>query len=464
MNFPPEFLQQIKDRLTLSEVIGQRVPLKREGREFKACCPFHREKTPSFTVNDVGGFYYCFGCGAHGDAIDFVRAHDNLPFRDAVKMLAAQAGLQLPVQTPQQAEADRQRERLYGLLDAATAWFGAQLTAPEYGHALDYLTERGITADQIRTFRLGFAPADGRLLRNHLWTQHYKNDEMIRVGVMRRSPKTNTVYCLFRDRIVFPVTDTRGKVVAFGGRLLPDTLRAPPQGNTTPPKYLNSGETPLFRKGKMLYGESQARKAAGAGRPLIVVEGYTDVLACHRAGFDAAVAPLGTALTEDQIARLWRMIPATEKIPVLCFDGDDAGRRAADRACERILPLLRPHHSARFAFLPEGQDPDTLIAQRGGAGFQAVIDRAIPLAELVWRRRAQGRRFDTPESRAGLEASLYKDIEAIGDDTVRHYYRQALEDKIGFFARRLEKVYSRLIHPMLIEPGVVPALARSHAG
>ena len=253
---------------------------------------------------------------------------------------------------------------------------------------------------------------------------------MIRVGVMRRSSGKNTVYCPFRDRIVFPVTDTRGQVIAFGGRLLPDTLRAPPQGNSTPPKYLNSGETPLFRKGKMLYGEPQARKAAGAGRTPIVVEGYTDVLACHRAGFDAAVAPLGTALTEDQIARLWRMIPVPEKTPVLCFDGDEAGRRAADRACERILPLLRPHHSARFAFLPEGQDPDSLISQHGATGFQAVIDRAIPLAGLVWRRRAEGRRFDTPEARAGLEATLYKDIEAISDDTVRHYYRQALEGKI----------------------------------
>jgi DNA primase len=451
MKFPRAFLQEIKDRLTLSDVIGQRVALRRAGRELKGCCPFHDEKTPSFTVNDTKQFYHCFGCGAHGDVIGFVMAHDHLPFADAVKMLAGQAGLQLPQQSPQQIQEDRQRQTLYRLMDEAAQWFHERLADPHYRHALKYLVGRGVTAEQIETFRLGYAPPDGRLLRPWLLERGYRNEDMIAAGVMQRSSKTGRAYSPFRDRIIFPVTDRRGRAVAFGGRLLPDHLRSPPGRNQTyaPPKYLNSTETPLFHKGRMLYGEAQARQALGQSRPLTVVEGYTDVLACHRGGF-AAVAPLGTALSEDQILLLWQMIPDTTKVPILCFDGDTAGKRAAQNACEKILPLLKPRHSARFAFLPSGEDPDTLIAGQGREAFQAVLDRALPLDQYLWRLHTAGQRFDTPEARAGLEEALHQAAGAIQDDTVRRYYRDALDDKLRrFFAAgsdpRLHKHFTTAI-------------------
>jgi DNA primase len=434
MRFPQAFLHEIKDRLTLSDVVGQRVTLQRAAHACKACCPFHDEKTPSFTVNDTKQFYHCFGCGAHGDVIDFVMAYDHLSFPEAVKMLAAQAGLQLPGQSPQDIKHARERETLHHLLEDAAGWFHARLADPDHRHALRYLGERGVTAEQIEAFRLGYAPPDGRLLRQYLQDCGYRAQDMIAAGVMQRSTRTGKVYCPFRDRIIFPIADRRERVVAFGGRLLPGHLRSPPDRNPayTPPKYLNSGETPLFHKGRMLYGEAQARHALGQSGLLIVVEGYTDVLACHRAGF-AAVAPLGTALSEEQMLRLWQMIPDTQKVPVLCFDGDAAGKRAAQNACEKMLPLLKPHRSARFAFLPPGDDPDTLIAGRGRAAFQAVLDRAIALDQYLWRLHTAGQRFETPEARAGLEESLHQAAETIQDDTVRHYYREALDGKLRHF-------------------------------
>jgi DNA primase len=281
MKFPREFLHEIKDHLTLSAIVGQRVPLQRAGHEFKACCPFHDEKTPSFTVNDAKQFYHCFGCGAHGDVIGFVMAYDHLSFPDAVKTLAAEAGLQLPAQSPQAIKEAQARETLHRLSEDAAAWFHERLADPDHRQALKYLGERGVTAAQIEAFRLGYAPPDGRLLRRYLQECGYSDEDMIAAGVVRRSSRTRKAYCPFRDRIIFPIADRRGRVVAFGGRLLPDHLRSPPDRNQTdaPPKYLNSGETLLFRKGRMLYGEAQARHALDQSRPLIEVEGYTDVLA-----------------------------------------------------------------------------------------------------------------------------------------------------------------------------------------
>lgn len=435
MKFSRTFLQEIKDRLHLSDIIGQRVTLKRSGRAFKGLCPFHSEKTPSFQVDDAKQSYYCFGCGAKGDVIDFVMAHDHLPFPDTVKMLAAQAGVALPHLTSEQRQAEQERETLYRLMQDTAQWFHEQLADAEHRHALNYLVKRGISATLIETFQLGYAPADGRLLRAYLQKRGFSPEEMITGGVMQKSPRSRALYSPFRERIIFPIHDVRGRTVAFGGRVLPENLRAPPASVTSgkPPKYLNSKETPLFHKGHMLYGEPQARAMPGDGRPLAVVEGYTDVLACHRAGLPA-VAPLGTALSTEQIIRLWQMIQDTEKVPVLCFDGDAAGKRAAQHALERFLPALKPHHSARFAFLPAGEDPDTLIARQGKAAFDHVLARALPLDRYLWHLHTHGKRFETPEARAGLEASLLRDVQAIEDETVRRYYQQAITRRLHLAA------------------------------
>ena len=433
MSFPKAFLQELKLRLPLSQVIGRRVTLRRAGREFKACCPFHEEKTPSFTVNDDKQFYHCFGCGAHGDVIGFVMQHQNLSFTDAVTQLAAEAGMPVPHQRPQEIVQARHEQRLYALLEDTAGWFHERLADPASRHALRYLVQRGVSADQIATFRLGYAPPDGRLLRRYLLERGYHEADMLAAGALVRSSRTSRVYCPFRDRIIFPVADRRGRVMAFGGRLLPEPLRAPDHGSHPPPKYLNSSDTPLFDKGRMLYGEPQAREALGQARPLLVVEGYTDVLACHKAGFPAAVAPLGTALTAEQILLLWQMLPDTPKVPVLCFDGDAAGERAARAACEKVLPLLRPHHSVRVAMLPPGDDPDTLLATRGRAAFASVLERALPLDQYLWRLHTAGQRFETPEARAGLEAGLHAAAASIQDETVRRYYLEALEAKLRHF-------------------------------
>jgi DNA primase len=289
-----------------------------------------------------------------------------------------------------------------------------------------------VSADQIETFRLGYAPPDGRRLRHYLRERGYGEEDMLAAGAVVRSSRSNRVYSPFRDRIIFPVDDRRGRVIAFGGRLLPEPLRAPDQGAHQPPKYLNSPDTPLFHKGRTLYGEPHARQALGPARSLLLVEGYTDVLACHKAGFPA-VAPLGTALTEEQILLLWQMIPEPPKVPILCFDGDGAGQRAARAACEKILPLLRPNHSVRFAVLPRGEDPDTLLATQGSAAFQSVLERAIPLDQYLWLVHTAGQRFETPEARAGLEEAVHAEVAAIRHETVRHYYREALDEKLRQF-------------------------------
>ncbi len=430
MSIPPRFLNELRDRLTLSDIIGRRVKLARAGREFKGCCPFHKEKTPSFYVNDDKQFYHCFGCGAHGDAIGFVMQHDNLSFIEAVEALAGQAGMQVPQQSPQEVAKARKQKDLHALMEDTARYYEAQLQAPANREALDYMVSRGVSRELLAAFRIGYAPADSEALRSHLKGQGYSDKQMIEAGVMRPSKRGGNPYAFFRERVMFPVTDRRGRVVAFGGRILPDHLRPPDRGDYKPPKYMNSSDTPLFHKGRMLYGESQARQAAADDQPLIVVEGYLDVMACFSAGYRGAVAPLGTALTEEQILALWQMIPGGEKLPVMCFDGDEAGRRAAARAAERLLPLLKPDHSALFAFLPEGQDPDSLIRSQGKASFAAVIAAAMPLSEFLWSYHTAGRAFETPEARAGLAAQLMAEADRIADRQAQQYYRQAFRDRL----------------------------------
>ncbi|WP_029011167.1 DNA primase [Azospirillum halopraeferens] len=420
MAFPPQFLEELRQRLPLSDVIGRRIRLIRAGREFKAPCPFHNEKTPSFYVNDQKGFFHCFGCGAHGDVIGFTMRYDNLAFPEAVESLASLAGLVVPQPTEEERRRYERRKTLHDVMEQACRWFERQLREPAGRAGLSYLQGRGLDADTIARFRLGFAPADGSALRTHLLRERCDEEDLVTVGLLRRPDDGRAPYSFFRNRVMFPVTDRRGQVIAFGGRIL--------EGDG--PKYVNTADTPLFHKGTLLYGLSRARQAAADGKPVVVAEGYMDVIALVCAGFEGAVAPLGTALTETQVQELWRLIPDGEKEPYLCFDGDNAGRRAAWKAVERILPHLAPGHSARVAFLPEGEDPDSLIRSHGARAMQGVLDAAIPLAEAVWRMESEGRRSDTPEAKAAVKAALEARCDSIADRTVQSFYRTEMRRRV----------------------------------
>ena len=424
-------MEELRSRLVLSDIIGRKVRLTRAGREFKGCCPFHNEKTPSFYVNDDKQFYHCFGCGAHGDAIGFAMQHDNMSFIEAIEALASEAGLEVPKQSPQEIEKSKKEKSLYALMEDATRWMEAQLRDPSNREAYRYITERGNSEEQLSAFRVGYAPADRQALRNAMKALDYTDAQMIEAGILRPGKDGREPYAFFRERIMFPVPDRRGRIIAFGGRILPDHLRPPDQGNYTPAKYMNSSDTTLFHKGSMLYGEPRARQAAIDGQAVMVVEGYVDVMACAKAGYAGAVAPMGTALTEEQIMVLWRMIPDQRKVPILCFDGDEAGRRAAARAYEKILPLLKPDHSARFAFLPDGQDPDSLVNGQGKKALASVIEAAMPLVDFIWLYHTSGQKFDTPEARAGPSKALEQEALKIPDRDVQHYYRQAFREKVN---------------------------------
>lgn len=431
-------MDEIRNRLTLSEIVGRRVKLTRAGREFKGCCPFHHEKTPSFTVNDEKAFYHCFGCGAHGDALKFMTEHENLPFIDAVKVLAGEAGLQVPEFSPEQAKKAKKQKDLYELMDEACRFFENYLFEPRNRDALSYITDRGFSIETIKTFRIGFSSEDGQELRKFLEERGYSSKEMIEAGLLKPSTRGTEPYAFFRGRVTFPVIDRRSRVVAFGGRILPEHMRPPSRSDFTPPKYINSSETVLFHKGQMLYGEPQARRAAADGQKLLVVEGYMDVIACAQAGIHGALAPMGTALTSEQILALWKMIPSDEKVPVLCFDGDNAGKRAASRVAENILPLLEPGKSVAFAFLPEGEDPDSLVQKNGAGALKRFLDKPMSLIEFIWQSQTQGREFKTPESRAGAQKILFDIVDKIANRDVQVHYRTLLKQKISetFFPRR----------------------------
>ena len=432
MKFPPRFLGEVRGRLPLSEQIGKKLRLIRAGREYKACCPFHKEKTPSFYVNDEKGFYHCFGCGAHGDVIGWTMQYENRSFPEAIEQLAAQAGLEMPKLSPEAHKQAEKEKSLYQLMTDTAAFFEDQLHAPQNHDALNYITGRGYTDETLSAFRIGYAPGDRTLLHAYLKERGYTDAHMKEAGLIR-TDKTGKPYSFFRDRVMFPVTDRRGRVVAFGGRILPDHLRPPDRGDFTSPKYINSSDTPLFHKGRMLYGAAHAGYAARDGEKLIVVEGYLDVMACWQAGIKGAVAPLGTALTEDQISALWRMIPEAPKVPVLCFDGDEAGRRAAARAADRLLPLLQPGQSAEIVFLPEGEDPDSLIKAQGRAAFDKLVAQALPLSDFLWHSETEGKRFDTPEERAALNKTLEDLSKQISDRDLQFQYLQNFRDKARAF-------------------------------
>ncbi|MGE4219142.1 MAG: DNA primase [Alphaproteobacteria bacterium] len=416
MAFPDRFLDDVRARVGLADVVGRRVNLTRKGREHSGLCPFHKEKTPSFTVNEEKGFYHCFGCGAHGDVISFVMQTEGLSFPEAVEALATQAGLPIPVSSPMEREREQRRAGLHDAVEAAARWFEAQLSTPAGRPGLEYLQRRGLDDAAIRQFRLGYAPDTREGLKTALRAQGMDEALLVEAGLAIRPDDGRAAYDRFRGRVIFPIADRRGRVIAFGGRILGDGE----------PKYLNSPETPLFHKGDTLYGLAQALSPARASGELIVTEGYMDVIALVRAGFQGAVAPLGTALTEAQIQALWKIVDE----PILAFDGDNAGQRAAARAAERALPLLVPGKSLRFAFLPRGEDPDSLIAGNGPGAMRAVLGAAEPLVAVLWRIEAGSRPVDTPEQRADLQARLLRQATRIGDTIVQEHYRQALMERV----------------------------------
>ncbi len=438
MAINPRFLDELRNRLTLSEIIGRRIKVTRTGRESKACCPFHSEKTPSFTINDDKQFYHCFGCGAHGDVINFLMQHDNISFIDSVESLAAEAGMQVPEQSPQEVQKAKEDKDLYSLLEDATLFFEGYLHEQRNNDALGYLIDRGLTNETIAEFRIGFAPDDGQALRKFLLAKDYSDKDMIKAGVIRPSTRGGDPYAFFRDRVMFPVPDRRGRIVAFGGRILPEHMRPPQRGDFVPPKYINSAETPLFHKGSMLYGEPIARRAAADGQSLILVEGYLDVIACAQAGVRGALAPMGTAVTQEQIISMWNMIPDFTKVPILCFDGDNAGRKAARRVSENILPLLEAGRSVSFAFMPDGEDPDSLIKSSGVKGFQNILRGSISLFEFIWNAYIGGREFKTPETRAGVIKQLENEVAKVSDNDVQMHYKSLLRQKVSetFFKRK----------------------------
>ncbi|MBO0735270.1 MAG: DNA primase [Alphaproteobacteria bacterium] len=435
MAFPPGFLDELRSRIPLSGLIGRKVRLVRRGRELVGLCPFHHEKTPSFYVVEDKSFFHCFGCGAHGDAVGFVMRADNLDFIEAVEKLAGEAGLSVPQATAKDRRRAQQQKTLLEAAEAAAAFYEAQLWGGAGSHAREYLRRRGLDPETIRRFRLGWAPDERWALRRALGAS-FSDALLAEAGLLRR-PEDGEPFDYFRNRVIFPIGDRAGRVIAFGGRVLGD-------GH---PKYLNSPATPLFDKGRVLYGWSAARASAARGgetprSAVIVTEGYMDVIALHRAGFGAAVAPLGTALSEPQLQELWRLAPE----PILCFDGDAAGRRAAARAVDRALPLLRPGYSLRFAALRPGEDPDSIVRTSGSAAFDEILAAARPLSGMLWEVEFGGKRLDTPENRADLEHRLTQKIEAIADRTVRGEYHRFVRDRmfeLGRPARRNEKAPAR---------------------
>ncbi len=416
MAFPPQFMEELKSRVGLAEVVGRRTKLTKKGREYSGLCPFHNEKTPSFTVNEEKGFYHCFGCGANGDLIEFVKQTEGVSFPEAVERLAAVAGLPMPVERPEEKARQQRAATLHEAMELAGKWFTAQLASQAGAVARQYLGRRQVSEEAVSSFRLGFAPNSRTALKEALIARGVSEGTLIEGGLIIKPDEGRESYDRFRDRLMFPITDRRGRIIAFGGRALGEA----------PAKYLNSPETPLFHKGHVLYNMATARQKAFDTGTVIVAEGYMDVIALSDAGFSQSVAPLGTAITEDQLQVLWQMAPE----PILCLDGDTAGWRAALRTSERALPLLRPGYSLRFALLPEGVDPDDLIRKEGAGAMSQILDNAQPLSEILWRKEVADRPVDTPERKAALEKALYSLCDEMRDPAVQTHYRAFFKERL----------------------------------
>ncbi|PVB59804.1 DNA primase [Labrenzia sp. 011] len=423
MRFEPRLLDEIRARLTLSEVVGRRVSWDRRKTQpgkgdYWACCPFHQEKSPSFHVDDRRNRYKCFGCGASGDHFTFLCETEGLSFPEAVERLAEQAGVSLPAVDPQAARREKKRAGLAEICEMAARFFQSEFAGPRGEVARTYVHKRGLTSETLAEFRFGFAPESRNALKSYLAARDVPEADMIEAGLLIRPEAGRPAYDRFRGRLMIPIQDDRGRVVAFGGRTLS------PEGQ---PKYLNSPETPLFHKGVMLFNAHRAREPAFKSGEAVVVEGYLDAIALWQAGIRHVVASLGTAFTEDQILRLWKFAPE----PVICFDGDAAGVAAAHRSIDRIFPVLKSGFSFQFCFLPDGMDPDDLIKQRGLAGFHAEVDRAQSLFNVVWDRELSVSRLDTPERKAALEKRFDDLIGSIRDERVRRRYQLDLRFKLS---------------------------------
>jgi DNA primase len=420
MKFPPEFLNEIRARLPVSEVVAKRVKLRKQGREWAALSPFSSEKTPSFFVNDQKGFFHDFSSGKHGDIFAFVMETEGLGFPEAVERLAAMAGVPMPRQSDAAAAEDKKRASLIEVVAMAARLFEANLQQPVGAKARGYLSDRGLGPAAQQRFSLGYASPERFHLRDELAAKGVGAEQMIEAGLLIHGEDVTVPYDRFRDRVMFPIHDRSGRVIAFGGRAMEAGAKA---------KYLNSPETGLFHKGSLLFNHHRARKSAHESGEIIVVEGYIDAIAVSEAGFPNVVAPLGTALTADQCTLLWGI--ASE--PILCFDGDSAGRRAAFRAIETALPLIGAGKSLRFALLPEGQDPDDLIRASGPAAMAERLKSALPLADMLFVRESDGERFDTPEQRAALERRLGEAAAKIVDEPLRRHYQADMRRRLAAF-------------------------------
>ncbi len=419
MTITPQWKDELRARVTLSTVVMRTTKLQKAGREWKACCPFHDEKTPSFYVNDQKGFYHCFGCGAHGDVISWMTEQRGLSFIDAVKELAEEAGMEVPAPDPVAAKRAEKRASLIDVTEEAQHWFVDNLRSADGAEALDYLRRRGLSKATLREFGFGYAPDSKQALNRAL--SRFEDGMLVESG-MRIQTDDGTTYDRFRNRVMLPIQDARGRVIAFGGRTL--------ESRDGIAKYLNSPDTPLFDKGRTLYNLHRASPASRQTGRVVVVEGYMDVVALAQAGIADAVAPLGTALTEMQLEMLWRMVER----PVLCFDGDKAGQRAAMRAIERALPLLKPSRSLSIVRLPAGLDPDDLINQQGVGAMHKLLDRPTSLLDTLWEFERDAEPLDSPEAKAGLKARLIAQIDTITDQDIRSLYRRELLDRFGEFA------------------------------
>ena len=423
--FTPQILDEIRNRLTLSDIVGRRVTYdKRKSQpqkgDFWACCPFHNEKTPSFHVDDRRNIYHCFGCGVTGDHFRFLTEKEGLSFPEAVERLADEAGVQLPKLDPREVEREKKRGSLYDVVAFAQQFFLEQLQGPLGASARGYLQKRGLSLETQRHFGIGYAPRDRSALKQYLVSKGVEHDQMVEAGLVVAGPDVPVSYDKFRDRIMFPILDLRERVIAFGGRAM---------SADNPAKYMNSPETPLFSKRTVLYNAANARKVAYDRKRIVVVEGYMDVIALAQAGIAEALAPLGTALTGEQLHLLWKI--ADE--PILCFDGDEAGQRAASRSVDVALPLLKPGKTVQFTMLPDGQDPDDLINAEGIEAVEDLLNDARSLSDLIWVREAESGSFETPERKAALEARFSDLIRSIADQNVRRHYEQAFRDKMQAF-------------------------------
>src|SRR5882757_6538842 len=424
MRYGEGVLAEIRQRTDLVALVGRRVKLVRKGREMWGCCPFHNEKSPSLKVNNERQSYECFGCGKGGDCFKWLIEFEGLSFPESVEKLAGEAGVELPKWSPEDEAREQKRKSLYDVVELAAKFYEAQLFEGGGREARDYLKGRGLDGAAAKQFRLGYAPSGNSALIGHLAAHNVMQDDIIAAGLARPGEDGRPMRDFFFNRVMFPIADSRGRVIAFGARALEADAK---------PKYINTGETTLFSKGTQLYNFATARAAAIKAGTIIVAEGYMDVIALVRAGFAHSVAPLGTALTEDQLHLLWRTAPE----PILAFDGDAAGLKAAYRAAHLALPHLRPGHSLRFAFLPSGEDPDSFIAANGATAMSVLLEAALPLSQLLWRAETQGKDFSTPERRAGLEHALKEIVDRITDAKVADYYRRGFDQLVfDSFKRR----------------------------